>query len=73
MGLVGQRQNLEVVLYGANSVYSNVYILRNSDDPLAVSIAQQELLELLGMAPNVYDDPNMLAALGSPVVNASLA
>lgn len=29
--------------------------MRNSADPVAVSIANQELLELLHLAPNIYE------------------
>lgn len=72
---LGNHQNLEAVLYGADSVYSKVHILRNSDDPLAVSIAQQELLALLGLAPNVYINPSQagLTALKGQTFNASVA
>jgi len=39
---------------------------------LAVSIAQQELLELLGLAPNVYEAPEV-AGSASQSTNASAA
>ena len=52
--ITGNLGNLEVVLYNANSMYGKVTILRNSKDPVAVSIAEQELLELLHLTSNVY-------------------
>lgn len=51
----GNLGNLEVVLYNRNSIYGRVHTLRNSPDPVAVAIANQELLELLHLAPNIYD------------------
>lgn len=57
---IGLRQNIEVVLYNKDSIYGRITTLRNSPDPVAVSIAQQELLELLHLAPNVYDAPGFL-------------
>ena len=47
---------INVVLYNQNSLYGKVHILRNSPDPVAISIAEQELLEMLGLVPNVWDD-----------------
>lgn len=51
----GNHGNLEVVLYNRESIYGKVHTLRNSPDPVAVAIANQELLELLHLAPNIYD------------------
>ena len=53
----GLQGNLEVVLYNKESLYGRIDILRNSVDDLAKSIAQQEMLELLKLAPNIYDEP----------------
>lgn len=52
-----------------------MHILRESSDPLAVSIAQQELLELLHVAPNVYIDPDNAALDNndSASMNASIS
>lgn len=52
----GNHGNLEVVLFNQNSAYGKVTIIRHSSDPVAVSIATQELLELLHLAPNIYDE-----------------
>ena len=60
MFIVGTRQNMEVILYNHDSIFGRVLTIRSSPDPVAVSIAQQELLELLHVAPNVYDDPEAL-------------
>ncbi len=54
-GNIGNHGNLEVVLYNRDSIYGRVHTLRNSRDPVAVAIANQELLELLHLAPNIYD------------------
>ena len=61
--IVGNRGNLEVVLFNPNSVYGKVTILRHSKDPVARSIANQELLELLHLAPSIYDDPEEVQQL----------
>ena len=46
---LGQVGNIEVLVYGKDSVYAKNQILENSPDELARSIAMQELLELLGI------------------------
>ena len=43
----GQQGNIEIVVYGKNSIFAKNQILKNSQDPLARSIAVQELLELM--------------------------
>ena len=58
--LLGDRQNIEVVLYNQESMYGKVHILRHSPDPVAVSIAEQELLELIGLVPNIRNPPELL-------------
>lgn len=43
----GEQGNIEIVVYGKNSVFAKNQILKYSQDPLARSIAVQELLELM--------------------------
>ena len=43
----GAHGNIEVIVYGKNSIFAKNQILKNSPDPLARSIAAQELLELM--------------------------
>ena len=62
---LGNLGNLEVILFNTNSLYGKVSILRHSKDPEAVSIAQQELLELLHLVPNIYDAPEDLSTAGN--------
>ena len=53
----GKLGNIEVIVYGKDSIYAKNQILKNSPDALARSIASQELLELLG----VLADPTLSA------------
>ena len=45
----GEQGNIEIVVYGKNSIFAKNQILKHSQDPLARSIAVQELLELMRM------------------------
>ena len=47
--VLGRYGNIEVVVYATHSVYAKNQILKNSQDPLARSIATQELLELMNV------------------------
>lgn len=44
---LGNNGNIEIVVYGKKSIFAKNQILKNSQDPLARSIAAQELLELI--------------------------
>ena len=44
---LGKLGNIEIVIYGKDSIYAKNQILKYSSDPLARSIAAQELMELL--------------------------
>ena len=59
----GKNRNIEIVVYGKKSIYAKNQILKYSPDPLARSIAAQELLELVGAAPVPvpYPSPTELA------------
>jgi hypothetical protein len=46
---IGLEDKLEIVVYAENSIYAKTHILRNSPDPVARSIALQELLELMDL------------------------
>jgi hypothetical protein len=74
MAATGVHQNIEVLLYGADSVYAKIQILRSSQDPGAKSIAEQELLELIGVLPNHYEYPkqNRLSSLANSTLSAPL-
>lgn len=52
-----------MVLYSRHSLYGKVTILRHSTDPVARSIAQQELLELMHVTPNIYDAPESVSSI----------
>jgi hypothetical protein len=67
---IGNHENLEVVLYNQDSIYGKVHIMRNSPDPVAVSIANQELLELLQLAPNIYEPSEVLLRNATSDVSA---
>ena len=71
MAAAGVHQNIEVLLYGADSVYSKIQVLRFSQDPEAKSIAEQELLELIGVIPNHYEYPkqNRLPSLANSTLS----
>ena len=71
----GDRENMEVVLYGAGSVYSKSQILRFSQDPEAKSIAEQELLELIVVVPNPHDYPTQVGPpfLANSTLNNTIA
>lgn len=73
--IAGDRENIEVVLYGAGSVYSKIQILRFSQDPEAKSIAEQELLESIGVVPNPYDYPTQVGPpfLANSTLNNTIA
>ena len=45
----GKEGNIEIVVYGGKSIFAKNQILKYSQDPLARSIAAQELLELMNV------------------------
>ena len=61
-------------MYGKDSVYAKNQILKNSQDPLARSIASQELLELLGVITNPTPSATGLrmGAIATETANASI-
>ena len=65
----GKRGNIEVVVYGKKSIFAKNQILKNSQDPLARSIAAQELLELM----KVVVIPVPMAAVVNETSNANIA
>lgn len=46
---LGKHGNIEIVVYGNDSIFAKNQILKNSSDQLARSIAAQELLELMNI------------------------
>lgn len=52
----GARGNIEVVVYSKRSIFAKNQILKNSPDPLARSIAAQELLELMQVVMIPFPD-----------------
>ena len=69
----GNRGNLELTIYNPDSVYGRISIIRHSSDEVAKAIAQQELIELLHLAPNVYDGtvPLLLNGTGSAAISSA--
>ena len=53
----GAQGNIEIVVYSKNSIFAKNQILKNSQDPLARSIAVQELLELMKIVAVPDPDP----------------
>ena len=62
--LSGHQGNIEIVVYGKNSIFAKNQILKNSQDPLARSIAVQELLELMKVVA-VPDSPSSGVEIGN--------
>ena len=54
----GDYRNIEIIVYGTRSIYAKNQILKHSTDPLARSIAAQELLELMNLV-QVPDQPEL--------------
>lgn len=52
---VGDHGNIEVIMYNKDSMFARVQTVRHSTDPVAVSVAERELLEMLHLAPNIID------------------
>ncbi|MCJ1460633.1 hypothetical protein MMC28_011015 [Mycoblastus sanguinarius] len=51
----GENQAIEIVVYAMQSIYAKNRIIKYSPDPLAKSIAVQELLDLLRLTPGISD------------------
>ena len=65
---LGKLGNLEVVIYGKSSIYAKNQILKHSSDPLARSIAAQELMELL----HAVETPASMEAMARGTANATI-
>lgn len=52
---IENHEDIDVVLYGAGSIYSRNEVILDSSDPVAAPIAKVELLELLGVVEKPYD------------------
>ena len=61
-------------MYGKDSIYAKNQILKYSQDPLARSIASQELLELLGVLvdPTPSTPVSRMGAMAKETANASV-
>ena len=77
---LGKYGNIEVIVYGPDSIYAKNQILKNSPDPLARSIAAQELLELMNVvivpsppAPSSPPESATGAATSSNTSNVAVA
>ena len=51
---IENHEDIDVVLYGAGTIYSKSEVILDSSDPVAASIAKVELLELLGVVEKPY-------------------
>ncbi|CAF9923071.1 hypothetical protein IMSHALPRED_005844 [Imshaugia aleurites] len=72
---VGKYGNIEIVVYGINSIFAKNQILKNSLDPLARSIATQELLELLDILviPVPHPVDFGMGSVASDTANATIS
>lgn len=71
----GHHGNIEVVVYGKDSIFAKNQILKNSPDPLARSIAAQELLELMQVVVIPVPDQTELEIgnLANQTANATIS
>ncbi|KAL9073105.1 MAG: hypothetical protein Q9161_003159 [Pseudevernia consocians] len=71
----GNHGNIEIVVYGKDSIFAKNQILKNSQDPLARSIAAQELLELMNvvLVPLPQQTALEMGTVAKGVANASTA
>ncbi|KAM0803793.1 hypothetical protein BDR22DRAFT_818479 [Usnea florida] len=72
---LGEQGNIEIVVYGQNSVFAKNQILKYSQDPLARSIAVQELLELMKMVtdPDAQSTGVEIGSMATQAANATVA
>ena len=72
---LGKLGNIEIIVYGKDSIYAKNQILKYSQDPLARSIASQELLELLGVLVNPTPSTSGLRmeAIAKETANATIS
>ncbi len=63
---------MEIVVYAERSIYAISRILRNSPDPLARSIALQELLQLIDVVENAPTPTQMDAMVAALKANGTL-
>ena len=66
-GSTGVGQKMEIVVYSTRSLYGLNVIIRRSTDPVARSIAMQELLDLIGLT--VGPSPVEMSALAASLAN----
>ena len=72
---LGKHGNIELVVYGNDSIFAKNQILKNSPDPLARSIATQELLELLNIVvvPVPYPPDLETGTVASETANSAIS
>ena len=70
---LGKNANIEVAVYGKPSIYAKNQILKYSTDPLARSIAAQELLELLNVViPDPAPTESAMGTTAEKTVNSTI-
>lgn len=72
---LGKHGNIEIVVYSKGSIFAKNQILKNSPDPLARSIALQELLELMNVVMVLVPHSTELGvgAVATQTANATIA